>query len=120
MAISLRALSGSTHGQPVKVAATVIGSGTTVHTATTDTTEGKGDQLYLFATNTDTAARTLTVGWGGTTNPDHLVIDAMVLTPNVTVQLPIPGLLIRNALVVRAAASAANVILLSGFVHRHT
>jgi hypothetical protein len=119
VAVSLRALSGSTHGAPVKVAATSIGSGTTVHTATADATEGKGDQVYLYATNTDTVARTLTVGWGGTTDPDHLVIDAMAIPPNVTVQLPIPGLLLRNSLVVRAAASAADVILVTGFVHRH-
>ena len=56
-------LSGSTDGNPIKVAATAIGSGTTIHTAVSGTTSF--DEVTLFVTNTDTSDRTLTVGWAG-------------------------------------------------------
>lgn len=120
MAVQLLPLSGSSSGQPVKVAATSIGSGTTVHTATSSTDDGTGDQIYLFVTNTSSSPVTLTVAWGGTTDPDHLVVDAFSVPPQLPPVEVVVGLLLRNSLVVRAAGGSANVLLISGFVHRWT
>lgn len=118
MALAKRVLSGSTHGRPIKVAATAT-PGTTIHTATSESDEGRYDEIYLFATNTDSSSRTLTIEWGGTTSPDDLVTDAFTIPPSVGPVLIIPGLVLRNSLVVKAFASSANVVLISGFVHRN-
>jgi hypothetical protein len=117
VAVTKIPLSASTHGRPVKVAATAIASGTTVHTSLASTTDGDCDEIYLWATNTDSATRTLTLGWGGVTDPDDLVYDAFTLPAGAHVQITW-GLILRNALIVKAAASAANVVILSGFVIR--
>lgn len=109
-------LSGSTNGRAIKVAATSIGSGTTIHTATSSTTGF--DELTLFVTNTDTAARTLTIGFGGTTDPDDLICKAVSIPAS---SGPIPvvtGLRINNSLVVKAAADSANLLLISGVYNR--
>lgn len=108
-------LSGSTHGRPIKVAATAIGAGTTIHTALATTVDGEGDEIVLDAFNSDSVERTLTIGWGGTTDPDDLIEFA--LQPGER-QHVVPGLLLRNALVVKAAASAANVVTVQGYVVR--
>jgi hypothetical protein len=119
MAVEGLMLSGSTHGAPIKVAATSIGSGTTVHTATSSTSDGDFDEIYLWVSNTDTAVRTLTLGWGGTTNPDHLIVDAFVVPANLPPLMVVVGLRLRNSLVVKAAASAADVLLVTGHVNRY-
>lgn len=108
-------LSGSTSGRPIKVAATAIGSGTTIHAAVAGATAF--DEITLFVTNTDTVARTLTIGWGGTTDPDDLILKTVSIPP---LSGPIPiiaGLRLNGGLSVLAAASAANVLLISGVVN---
>lgn len=108
-------LSGSTNGRPIKVVATAT-PGTTAHTAVTGT--AGFDEVYLWATNTDTSARTLTIQFGGTTDPDDLIVKAFTL-PASSPAIPIlTGQNINNGLVVRAFASAANVVLVSGYVNR--
>jgi hypothetical protein len=110
-------LSGSTNGRPVKVAATAIASGTTIHTSASQT-GGKFDEIYLWVTNTDTSDRTLTIAWGGTTDPDDLVCKAVSI-PASSGPIPIiTGLRLNNGLIVKAAASTANVLLLSGYFNR--
>lgn len=107
-------LSGSTDGQPVKIAATAIGSGTTIHTAGASGIE----EVYLWVTNTDSSPRTLTIGWGGTTDPDSLICKTVSLPAN---SGPIPivmGVAIQNAGVIKAAASAANVLLITGYTNK--
>lgn len=111
-------LSGSTNGRPIKVAATSIGSGTTIHTALTGTS-GR-DLVFLFVTNTHTSPVTLTIGFGGTTDPDDLIVKAISIPPGADCP-PIPivtGQPLNNALLVRAAASSANLLLISGWVDR--
>lgn len=106
-------LSGSTDGKPIKVVATAT-AGTTVHTAHATSL----DELWLWVTNTDTTDRTLTIEFGGTTDPDHLILKAVTIPAK---SLPIPiitGLHLTNSLVVGAFASSANVLLISGFVNR--
>lgn len=112
-------LSGSTKGRAIKVAATGT-PGTTIHTgSSTNTTY---DEIWLYAQNTDTTARKLTIEWGGTTAPDDLI---EVTIPAESGLVPVaPGLTIQgdssSALVVRAFAASANVITIHGYVNRAT
>lgn len=109
-------LSGSTDGRAIKVAATAS-SGTTIHTGPTATTTI--DEVWLYAQNTDTTARKLTIQWGGTTSPDDEIELTIPAESGLT--LVAPGLLIRGnatALVVRAFAATANVITIHGYVNR--
>lgn len=117
MAIDRIPLSGSTHGRGIKIAATAT-PGTTVHTATSGSTTGLGDEVHLWAYNDDTVGRVLTIEWGGTTDPDDTrMFD---VPPQAGLLAIIPGLWIRNSLVVRGFCATANVIVVDGFVNRVT
>jgi hypothetical protein len=107
-------LSGSTDGRGIKVAATSIGSGTTIHAATSDAT--LPDNITLFAYNSDTAVRILTLGWGGSTSPDDLIVQTIPVQAGLT--LVVADLILRNSLVVKAAADAANVVVIWGYANR--
>lgn len=109
-------LSGSTSGRPIKVAATAIASGTTIHTAVAGSTAF--DEITLYVTNTDTVTHTLTLGFGGTTDPDDLVMKAVSIPASAG---PIPivtRLRLNGGLIVKAAADAANLLLITGQVDR--
>jgi hypothetical protein len=109
-------LSGSTDGRAVKVAATSIGSGTTIHTASATTTSGLGDHVTLFAYNSDTVDRLLTLGWGGTTSPDDL-IDVILQPKGGGLILVAADMFLWNGLIVKAACDAANVVTIHGYVN---
>jgi hypothetical protein len=112
-------LSGSTDGRPIKVAATSIGSGTTIHTASTTTSVY--DEIWLYAMNSHTSNVKLTLGWGGTSDPDDLI--ELTITAESGLVLVAPGLLLKGnatALIVKAAAASANYITLHGYVNRIT
>lgn len=106
-------LSGSTDGQPIKVAATGT-PGTTIHTAHATAL----DEIWLWVSNSDTVSRDLTIEFGGTTDPDNLVPKAMPVPPSCQLLLVIPGILLTNSKVVKAFASSANKLLIEGHVNR--
>lgn len=111
-------LSGSTDGAGILVAATAS-AGTTIHTASTTTTTF--DEVWLYAVNTDTTARKLTVEWATTTAPNGNI--ELTVQPESGLYLVVPGLVLKgNAtpLVVRAFAATANVIVIHGYVNRIT
>jgi hypothetical protein len=115
-AFSKLVLSGSTDGRAIKVAATGT-PGTTIHTGSSTATTI--DEIWLYATNTDTTARKLTIEWGGTSSPDDLIELTIPAESGLT--LIAPGLIIKgNAtpLVVRAFAASANVVTVHGYVNR--
>jgi hypothetical protein len=107
-------LSAGTHGVPIKVttAAPIDGSDTTIHQAVNSTTDR--DLITLYAYNDDTVTRTLHIGWGGTTDPDSLII--MDIPPQAGLTLVTWKRMLRNNLTVVASASAANVITIHGEV----
>ncbi len=107
-------LSGSTDGRGIKVAATSIGSGTTIHTATSDAT--LPDLITLFATNSDTVNRILTIGWGGTTSPDDLIVQTLAAQTGLS--LIVADLALRNSLVIKASGDSANKLIVWGYVNR--
>ena len=109
-------LSGSTDGKAIKVAATAT-PGTTIHTGSATATTI--DELWLYAQNTDSVDRKLTIEWGGTSSPDDLLELTVPGERGLTVV--VPGLVIKgNAtpLVVRAFAETANVVTIVGYVNR--
>lgn len=112
-------LSGSTDGRGIEVDQTSIGSGVTIHTGSATATTY--DEIWLYASNTHTAAIKLTLGFGGTTDPDDLI--ELTIQPESGLVLLVPGLVLKgNAtpLVVKAAAATANEITIFGFVNRIT
>mgnify|MGYP003110454067 FL=1 len=114
--IAKQELSGGADGIGVKVAATAS-AGTTIHTANNVTGAGEYDEIYLYATNTNTSAETLVIQFGGTTSVDNDIIN--VIQPNETI-LVVPGLILQNSLVVKAYSTTANKVSIHGFVNRIT
>lgn len=110
MTITPIKLSGSTDGKPIKVAANAT-PGTTIHTAHATAL----DRIWIWATNTDSTDRALTLEWGGTTSPDDHVKETIPAGSTVLVAAGIP---LTNSLLVKAFAAQANVITITGHVDR--
>ena len=112
------ALSGSTDGRLIKVAQTAT-AGTTIHTGSSTATTF--DEVWLYAVNSDTTDRKLTIEWGGTSSPDDLI--EQTITAESGLLLVVPGLVIKGnatAPLVRAFAATANVVMIGGYVNRIT
>ena len=112
-------LSESAGGRPVKVADTAT-PGTLVHATGTSSTVI--DEVWLYAHNTDTVARELTIEFGGVTSPDDTIV--LGLAPESGLVLVLPGLPVAGdgsaARNVRAFSSTANVVTVVGYVNRIT
>lgn len=108
-------LSGSTNGKPVPVVATAT-LGTTIHTAVAGTSSW--DEIWLWAYNSDSVARTLTFEFGGTGVGNDFVYSLPPSTNGLI--LVVPGLVLQNSLVLTAFASAASVVNLQGYVNNIT
>lgn len=110
-AITVRPLSGSTDGRPIKVGPTAT-PGTTIHTAQSSATDLDVIEVQVY--NADVVDRTITFECGGTTSPDDHV--KRTIPAGETVSVPVPPL--RNSLILKAFASATNVLIVSGRVQR--
>ena len=109
-------LTGGTDGRGIKVVATST-PGTTVHTAATALqTDDNFDEVYLWAVNSDTTDRKLTIEFGGTTSPDDL-IEVMVPAESGLIAI-VPGIPVQGSVVVRAFCATANVVMIHGFVNK--
>lgn len=106
-------LSGGTTGKAVKVVATAT-AGTLIHTAHATSI----DEIWLYAFNSDTVDRLLTIEYGSGTAPDDNIVVNIPTKSGLV--LVVPGLTLTNSLVVRAFAAAANVVTINGFVNRIT
>lgn len=104
-------LSGSTNGKGILVAAT-SSPGTTIHAAVSGTSSF--DEVWLYAQNTDTTARKLTIEFGGTGAAN--LIEYTVPAES-GLHLVVPGLIINNGQVVAAFAASTNVVNIHGFVN---
>ena len=112
---SKQLLSGGTNGKNIKVAAT-SSAGTTIHTAVSGTSDL--DEIWLYACNTDSSDRKLTIEYGGTTSPDDLT--EITIEAEAGWVLIVPGMLLQNGLIVKAFAASANVVNINGYVNRIT
>jgi hypothetical protein len=108
-------LSGGTTGKNIKVVPTAT-AGTTIHTAVAGTSDL--DEVWLYACNTDSTDRKLTIEYGGATSPDDLT--EVTIAAEAGWVLVCPGLLLQNGLVIKAFAAAANVVMINGYVNRIT
>lgn len=117
-AFSHETLTGSTNGLGIKVTGTATAGAVTVHTAIAGLTSR--DEVWLYATNNNAtgATRTLTIEFGGVVSPDNLIITP--IPPRVGPVLVLPGVPLRNALLVRAFADVIDDVQLYGFVNRVT
>lgn len=106
-------LSGSTDGRMIKIAATAT-PGTALHTAHATSK----DEIWLYAVNSDTTARKLTIEFGGVASPDDL-IEVTIPAESGPV-LVCPGFILTNSLLVKAFCATANVVMVGGYVNRIT
>ena len=114
--VSKQILSGSTSGRGIKITQTAT-AGDTIHTAHATA----NDELWIYAINDDTSAITLTIEFGGTTDPDDLVVKTIDSVSTATgLVLVVPGLILSGSLVVKAFAGTADKITLFGYVNRIT
>jgi hypothetical protein len=108
-------LSGSTNGRPIPVADTAT-PGTLLHTAIAGTSSF--DELYLWVSNVTGSAATLTIEWGGVTNPgDHISKAVSVPANTGPVQVSF-GQCVNGGVVVRAFSGTASALNITGFVNR--
>ena len=113
---SKQLLSGTAaNGRNIKVVPTST-AGTTIHTAVSGTSDM--DEIWLYACNTDSSDRKLTIEYGGVASPDDLT--EVTITAEAGWVLVCPGLLLQHGLVVKAFAAAANVVMINGYVNRIT
>jgi hypothetical protein len=108
-------LSESTTGRMIKVAQTAT-AGTLIHA--TGTSSSIIDEIWLYAVNSDTTARKLTIEFGGVSAPDDLI--ELTVAAESGLVLVVPGLMLTGtaAVNVRAFAASANVISIGGYVNR--
>ena len=106
-------LSGSTDGRMIKVVPTST-LGTTIHTAHATSL----DEIYLWAVNSDSTARKLTIEFGGVASPDDLI--EFTVPAEDGFYAVVPGLILTNSLVCTAFCATANVVMIGGFVNRIT
>lgn len=104
------ALSGSTSGKQIIVAATGT-PGTTIHTSHATSL----DEIWLYAVNSSTSSVKLTIEFGGTATADLI---ELTITGESGLTLVVPGLILTGSNVVRAFAGSANVINIGGYVNR--
>ena len=113
---SKQSLSGASQGLPIAVVATAS-TGTTIHATGTSSTAF--DEIWLYATNTSTAAVVLTIQYGGTATVNQI---QQTIPANSGLTLIIPGLVLTGtgsaANTVYAYAGTASVINISGYVNR--
>lgn len=112
---SIALLSGSTDGKPIPVAATAT-PGTLLHTAIASTTGF--DEVYLWASNVTGSAATLTIEWGGVTDPGSHFVKALSVPAN-SQSVPIAtGQRVNNGMVIRAFSGTGSAINIVGNVNR--
>lgn len=109
--ITKELLSGSTDGRLIKITTTAT-PGDTIHTANSTSR----DEIYLWAVNTDTVSRILTIEFGGVAAPDDTISITMAAGDGLIVA--VPGLVLTNSLVVKAFADVANKVNVGGYVER--
>lgn len=109
------ALSGSTNGRQIKVVP-IVTPGTLIHTAVAGSSDF--DEIWLWAVNSHTVALKLTIEWGGVVAPDDL--KELTVPPESGDMLVIAGLILQNALVLRAFCASANLVMVGGYVNRIT
>lgn len=111
--LSRSPLSASSNGRPIKVAATAS-PGTLLHTVS-----GTVEEIYIWVSNSSASPVTLTIEFGGTTNPDDHIVHAISIPGNSIPYPIVTGQSLASGSV-RAFASSANLLVCTGHVNRIT
>lgn len=111
-------LSGCTNGKQILITAITNGTAQTIHTAVASTGANTWDEVWLYAYNDNTTVVTLTILWGGTTEPDNAI--RVTLAGQSGRLLVCDGMVLQNSLVVKAYASVASKVTIDGFVNSIT
>jgi hypothetical protein len=112
-----RLLSGSTSGKAIKLTQAAT-PGDVIHTAVAGVVPGTVDEVWLWAYNGHTANVVLTIEFGGAVVPDQNIV---VTIPFKSGLIPVvPGLILQNEMAVKAFASVADMLTISGFVNTIT
>lgn len=114
--VSKSKLSGSTDGRPILVTATAS-PGTLIHTSVTGTTAGTFDEIWLYATNGNTADLVMTIELGGVAGSDAIIQTIPFKNGR---YLVIDGAILQNGTIVRCYAGTGSVSSISGFVNTIT
>jgi hypothetical protein len=114
MRVVRRTLSGSPTGAGIKISST--SSGVEIHTHDSTFNQSQFDEVHLWAYNSHSAAVTVTLQWGGTTDPDNLL--PIALNSGSFLQI-VCGIPISGNLSVNAVAGTANKIIVYGYVMAH-
>lgn len=109
-------LSGSTDFKAIKIGA-VATLGTTIHTAQSGTTAGCADDIWLWATNSDSVPRLLTLEMGTATAPDGNIKIYIPAAGSGLLQI-LNGQSLLNSLVLTAFCETTNVVMVYGYVLR--
>ena len=114
------ALSGGAADGPGIELAIDSGTFTTIHTTTTTATTL--DEIWLYAQNTDTSDRKLTLKFGGTDDPDDLI--EVTIPTEAGLVLVVPGLILAGkastGLILLGACAVASKMTVYGYVNRIT
>jgi len=108
-------LSNSTDGKGILVVATAT-AGTTIHTGPTNTAHFH--EVWMYAVNSSATAVKLTIEWGEATAPNGNI--EFTVPAESGLYLLVPGLPLQGnatALVVKAFAATASVVVIHGFVN---
>ena len=110
---------GAADGTGIELA---IDSGTFTTIHTTSTTATTLDEIWLYAQNTDTSDRKLTLKFGGTDDPDDLI--EVTIPTEAGLVLVVPGLILAGkastGLILWGAGAAASKMTVYGYVNRIT
>lgn len=115
MPVSTIILGNSTDGKGILLST----SFSAIHTSVTGV--GSFDQIFLWASNNDTVARGVLIGYGGQADPGDRLIKNQPLNANSGLVPVLNGQILQNGKVLSAAAvGAVNVVFVVGYVLRTT
>lgn len=111
-------LTNSSAGRPILVAGTNTATATFVHvTGTSNTTI---DEVWLYAINSNISQQTLSIEFGGNTSPNDII--PVAIAPREGMYICVPGVPLTGTGTassnIKAFATVANVITISGYVNR--
>jgi len=108
-------LSGSTDGQGIDVTGLLPSTGTVVHTAVTGAAQSI-DEIYVYAYANVTTAVEIGLHWGATASGSRFTYTVTGALGGL--HLISPGLVLRNAKVVKAYVTAVGLAGVFGYVNR--
>lgn len=108
-------LSESTSGKTIVIFA-ISTAGSPIHTAIAGATDF--DEIYLWASNVTGEARLLTLEWGGASDPDDFLVQALPIPPNSPPMPVATGQMLNGGLIIRAFADVTAAINITGYVNR--